>query len=55
MNPDKQETETPDAVIQNGRGDDSEIAEQGKVSRLERVKKKLRQLQGKNPDIYPMW
>ncbi|MDF1717408.1 MAG: hypothetical protein P1U75_12160 [Antarcticimicrobium sp.] len=24
-------------------------------SRMERLKKKVRKLQGKNPDIYPMW
>ncbi len=24
-------------------------------SRMERLKKKIQKLQGKNPDIYPMW
>jgi len=26
-----------------------------KASRMDRLKKKVRKLQGKNPDIYPMW
>lgn len=26
-----------------------------KLSRVERLKQKVRKLQGKNPDIYPMW
>ena len=26
-----------------------------KTSRMDRLKKKIRKLQGKNPDIYPMW
>ena len=29
-------------------------AEERKLSRMERLKKKVRGLQGKNPDIYPM-
>jgi hypothetical protein len=26
-----------------------------KLSRLERLKKKIKKAQGKDPDIYPMW
>lgn len=26
-----------------------------KLSRMERIKQKVRKLQGKDPDIYPMW
>ena len=30
-------------------------AETRKLSRLERLKKKIKKIQGKDPDIYPMW
>jgi hypothetical protein len=26
-----------------------------KLSRIERIRKKIKAAQGKNPDIYPMW
>ena len=35
--------------------DDSVKAEDKKTSRLDRLKKKIKKLQGKDPDIYPMW
>lgn len=55
MNRDEPETESPKVAVQDGRSVGGENAEQRKLSRLERLKKKLRQLQGKDPDIYPMW
>lgn len=30
-------------------------ASQKQLSRVERLKKKVEKLRGKNPDIYPMW
>lgn len=32
-----------------------EREEAPKMSRLERLKAKIKKLQGKDPDIYPMW
>jgi len=45
---------------QTPQGDDQpvhEVAEtqSRKASRLERLKSKVKRMQGKNPDIYPMW
>lgn len=34
---------------------DGKSAAAKKTSRMDRLKKKVRKLQGKNPDIYPMW
>lgn len=33
----------------------NESASSRKLSRVERLKRKVRKMQGKNPDIYPMW
>lgn len=44
----------PDAVPETP-FDGAAGGEDANLSRLERLKRKLRKLQGKNPDIYPMW
>ncbi|WP_186766337.1 hypothetical protein [Falsiphaeobacter marinintestinus] len=37
-------------------GEDRKPAESpAQTSRMERLKRKLKKLQGKDPDIYPMW
>jgi hypothetical protein len=69
VDPDRREFETAEAVRQD-MGDDADSVEQSQLSRLEhlkstieqrqlsrleRLKKKIRKLQGKDPDIYPLW
>ncbi len=46
------ETETVNKDVQS----DAAVEPEGrKLSRLERIKEKIRKMQGKDPDIYPMW
>lgn len=44
---------SPDAPSSSQNG--AQPPEQHAPSRLERLKKKIKKLQGNNPDIYPLW
>jgi hypothetical protein len=55
MGADKPEIEASESAIQDDRDKDGEGAEARKISRFERLKKKLKRLQGRDPDIYPLW
>lgn len=51
----EQNAKTPEKVKPLGDGNGHGTADEKKASRLERLKKKIKKLQGKDPDIYPMW
>jgi hypothetical protein len=55
MGLDDSDFEADEITSQDGRTHRHDSAEQRKLSRLERLKKKIKGLQGKDPDIYPMW
>ena len=55
MGLDHSEFEADEITSQDGPADGRDSAEQRKLSRLARLKKKIKALQGKDPDIYPMW
>jgi hypothetical protein len=55
MSSEERASEAPEASPQENARDGNDAAEQRSLSRLERLKKKIRRLQGKDPDIYPMW
>jgi hypothetical protein len=55
MDADEPKTDQHAGVTPEDQPDRAARAEQENLSRIERLKKKLKKLQGKNPDIYPMW
>lgn len=55
MTPDERELEAAKPVKQEDSAANGDIQEPKQLSRLERLKKKIKKLQGKDPDIYPMW
>jgi len=55
MGLDDSEFEADEITSHDGQADGHDSAEQRKLSRLERLRKKIKELQGKDPDIYPMW
>lgn len=48
-------TQTGVTEASDGRAQDAGEGRKNRPGRLERLKAKARKLQGKNPDIYPMW
>jgi hypothetical protein len=48
-------TQTAATETSDGRVQDAGEGRKNRPGRLERLKAKARKLQGKNPDIYPMW
>ena len=55
MTSDERELEAARAAKQDGPASGGDSAEPKQLSRLERLKNKIKKLQGKDPDIYPMW
>ena len=49
------EPEGREVASHTGKGDEPQGANPKPLSRLELLKRKIRKLQGKDPDIYPMW
>ena len=51
----KSENDSPEASTERQLGPKSRPSEPKELSRLDRLKLKIKQLQGKDPDIYPMF
>ena len=47
--------ETDDLEDARPEAEERSNEEKPRASRLDRIRKKIKTMQGKNPDIYPMW
>ncbi len=55
MKSDQPDGNDRDFAKQDAVGETAPASDPKKLSRLERLKQKIMKLQGKDPDIYPMW